>query len=237
VLQSPIDSIRVLGVLLYQEFGQGVTLAGGCIRNPLTDRGIKDIDLFLESEALVEPVATFLGCIIEQTPLAVKADGSPYADACLPDLSEMKVWKCDAETRTKLYIPVDIIWVPSVHGRIAKFPDYISRMWLEGPQAQVVMASEARQDLDKRQIRYWASQMREKRLARFKELYGPGWGNPPWEFIDLEEAQEITHTPKQAARRAKDEAYAPMWWDLPPIEQRAEAAWKAMHDLCEMSRR
>lgn len=243
---NTLQTVQELGVKLHKEFGPAVRLAGGCVRNPVTDRPIKDIDLFTDEEQLVRQICRFLGLMVERDPLACMANGQLYEGSRMPE--EMKVWKCDSLGALHggpeiAHCDVDIIWVPSITARIEMFPDYLSRMWIEG-NGQCRASPEATEDCNKHQIRYWGSRMREKRLARFQELYGYefttiskiGSGKkvePAWTFIDLEKQPVQIVSSKQAKRREGRPDYAPFWWDLPPVEQRADAAWDAMHDLCK----
>lgn len=235
-----LDLVRGLANKLNREF-MGVTLAGGCLRNPVTDRPIKDIDIFTSQEDFVPHIARFLQVNVVRDPLACNSAGQPYDDSNMPP-EEMKVWKCSEVVLGPYWYPVDIIWVPSVLGRIGEFPDFLSQMWL-GHNADLLMTPSAQEDLKLRRIRYLGSKMREKRLARFRELYGSRtlidhsggqriW-DEPWKFIDLDHEVTCSLPAKQAKRREGRPDYAPFWWDLPPIELRADAAWDAMHDLCK----
>lgn len=225
---AELDKVRQLAKDLNYHYQDSVRIAGGAVRNPLTNRYIKDIDIFVNNEALIHRIAGHLNLDIQREPLACAANGSPYEDVHF-DISKMKVWKCDDLMRHGLFCPVDLIWVPSISGRIEEFPDYISQMWLDGyGAAQWSLAAE--EDASRQRIRYSGKAMREKRLARFKELYAD------WEFIDLDTDLEITfHEPsKQARRREGRPDYAPLWWDLDlKDKQLPDRAWDAMHDLCK----
>lgn len=213
------DIRRAIGRCMW--LGECPTIAGGAVRNLVTGHTIRDIDVFFTDEKDLNNLVDVLHLEITRPPLGHNADCSSGEGV---DPEEMKVWKCEADmVRASIsrWTSFDLLWVPSIQGRIDKFPDHISKMWMRPNDGQILRRIEAQIDLNEQRLRYYSSQMRPKRLERLRELYGH------WQFVDLDEVQLTVSTGKK--RREPD--HAPFWWDLPTISpERAMDAVRAMSE-------
>jgi hypothetical protein len=192
---------------------------GGCIRNLVTERPIKDIDIFLSDERDVVSLVKLFNLDIERPPIGHDANGGGSGEG--EDLQNMKVWKC-GRNHTSLQqweTRWDVIWVPSIAGRREQFPDYISRMWLDW-RGNIHQDPQAVQDKARQRIRYFES-IRPTRLARLKELY------EDWSFECVNPTALEIVPRKRNARKGED--HAPFWWEMtPPSPDRAMDAVRAM---------
>jgi len=210
--------------------GARPVLAGGCCRNIMTGHPVRDIDIFTEHEDNIPLLAQRLCLDITRLPLGHNEDCSSGSGVS-PD--EMKVWKAEASHVVPLgsggtpgmWARFDLLWVPSVPGRISKFPDYISRMWMNSA-GNIEARREAGEDLHSKRIRYHSSEMRPARLARLQELYFS------WEFIDLDATLAVS-----TGRKRREPDHAPFWWDLRDaggnLKVSPESAWGAVEALCK----
>lgn len=202
--------------------GRKAMIAGGAPRNCWLDLPIRDVDIFFEHEEDVMELVKLMSLNITRPPLGMGDMGGPYANAGSVVDEQIKVWKCDWCYGTTSMWNIDLIWVPSITGRIEDFPDYISQCWLH-PSGCIMRSANCVKDMQSKYLRYISSRMRTARLTRLQELF------PDYTFFNVEDKLEIIPDRKRSGRRAEPD-YAPFWWDLPPILP--EKAMDITRSLC-----
>lgn len=189
-------------------------IAGGAVRNAVTNHTVRDLDIFIQD---VGDVAVLNDAFSWH--LIPQYDTDEDYDGLLSSKDFFGVYK---GWHTGFDLEIDVIHVSNVHDWVENhFPDHLSEMFIKA-DGSMGMTQRAREDYAEKKITYYPDRMTEKRLARLKELY------PDWRYTPLNGVEVTTSGPR---RRIPD--LPPEVWNTRPFN--AASAWEATMALCKGS--
>src|SRR6478609_2420962 len=181
-----------------------VLIAGGAPRNTLTDLKMKDIDIFLPEDW---DTIVSLAKKLKIQDLKAMSKGNP---AYSGDETKIKVFEGNSDSKIAYNFIMCVEMKP--REQVYKFPDDISRMWIDAStqdrnKAMINYTPEAKRAWLSKHIRITNGS--DDRIKRLKELY-----EPKGYTFTLEKDENLIKLSASRRGPADKHAETPHWWNL-----------------------